>query len=127
MKKQIMKRAWEIYRTLTGDHIAKLSMALREAWAEARAPKTMREQMIARLETIAAVSATGGIYTLEVVAKDWQKYGKNRTYLSIVETCSVSTHYKVKDYGYVDNATGTYYPKKYGDARENYTFGGMRF
>lgn len=92
MKKQIMKRAWEIYRTLTGDHIAKLSMALREAWAEARAPKTMREQIIARLET-----------------------------------CSVSKHYKVKDYGYVDNATGTYYPKKYGDARENYTFGGMSF
>lgn len=127
MKKQIMKRAWEIYRTLTGDHIAKLSMALREAWAEARAPKTMREQMIARLETIAAASTTTDIYTLEVVAKDWEKYGKSRTYLSIVETCSVSKHYKVKDYGYVDNATGTYYPKKYGDARENYTFGGMSF
>ena len=37
MKKQIMKRAWEIYRTLTGDRAAKMSMALREAWAEAKA------------------------------------------------------------------------------------------
>lgn len=39
MMKQIMKRAWEIYRTLEGDKVAKLSMALRQAWAEAKAPK----------------------------------------------------------------------------------------
>ena len=37
MKKQIMKRAWEIYRTLVGDRIAKLSMAMRMAWAEINA------------------------------------------------------------------------------------------
>lgn len=37
MMKQIMKRAWEIYRTLEGDKIAKLSMALRQAWAEYKA------------------------------------------------------------------------------------------
>lgn len=37
MKKQIMKRAWEIYRTLVGDRIAKLSMAMRMAWAEVEA------------------------------------------------------------------------------------------
>ena len=36
MKKQIMKRAWEIYRTLVGDRIAKLSMAMRMAWAEVK-------------------------------------------------------------------------------------------
>lgn len=32
--KEIMKRAWEIYRTLEGDRIAKLSYALKKAWAE---------------------------------------------------------------------------------------------
>lgn len=32
--KAIMKRAWEIFKTLTGDHIAKLAMALRQTWAE---------------------------------------------------------------------------------------------
>lgn len=37
MKKKIMKRAWEIYRTLEGDRIAKLSMAMRMAWAEINA------------------------------------------------------------------------------------------
>ena len=34
-KKEIMNRAWQIYKTLEGDHIAKLAMALRCAWAEA--------------------------------------------------------------------------------------------
>ena len=32
--KKIMRRAWEIYRTLEGDHIAKLSLALKTAWRE---------------------------------------------------------------------------------------------
>lgn len=36
MKKQIMRRAWEIFRTLTGDRIAKLSQALKMAWAEVK-------------------------------------------------------------------------------------------
>lgn len=34
MKKQLMKRAWEIFRTLSGDKRAKLKAALKEAWAE---------------------------------------------------------------------------------------------
>lgn len=36
MKSNIMKRAWEIFRTLTGDYRAKLSMALKRAWAEVK-------------------------------------------------------------------------------------------
>lgn len=32
--KNVMRRAWEIYRRLTGDRLAKLSMALKRAWAE---------------------------------------------------------------------------------------------
>lgn len=45
MKSQIMKRAWEIFRTLTGDRIAKLSAALKKAWAEFKnsACKAMKE------------------------------------------------------------------------------------
>lgn len=41
-KSQIMKRAWEIYRTLIGgDRIARISVAMKQAWAEAKAtPKT---------------------------------------------------------------------------------------
>lgn len=40
--KEIMKRAWEIYRTLEGDRLAKLAMALRQAWAEAKASKSSK-------------------------------------------------------------------------------------
>lgn len=36
MKKEVMKRAWEIYRTLEGDRNAKLSQALKQAWAEVK-------------------------------------------------------------------------------------------
>lgn len=32
--KNVMVRAWEIYRTLEGDHLAKLAMSLRMAWKE---------------------------------------------------------------------------------------------
>lgn len=42
----VMKRAWEIYRTLTGDHIAKLSAALRHAWKEV---KKMAEETAAQM------------------------------------------------------------------------------
>ena len=35
--KNVMKRAWEIYRTLAGDRVAKLSQALKMAWAEVKA------------------------------------------------------------------------------------------
>lgn len=37
MKSNIMKRAWEIFRTLVGDYKAKLSTALKRAWAEVKA------------------------------------------------------------------------------------------
>ncbi len=32
--KDIMKRAWEIYKTLKGSHMEKLSAALKAAWTE---------------------------------------------------------------------------------------------
>lgn len=35
-----MKRAWEIYRTLEGDRNAKLSQALKQAWAEVKTEAT---------------------------------------------------------------------------------------
>ena len=34
MLREVMKRAWEIYRTLEGDRVAKLSLALKTAWKE---------------------------------------------------------------------------------------------
>lgn len=34
--KEIMQRAWQIYRTLDGDRIAKIAYAMKQAWAEAK-------------------------------------------------------------------------------------------
>lgn len=41
--KRIMKRAWEIVKTLEGDLRARLSVALKQAWAEARQTKVSKE------------------------------------------------------------------------------------
>ena len=66
--KKIMIRAWEIYRTLEGDHRAKLALALRQAWKEAK--KESPESIIEKLQ------AQG----LKVTR--WSKYGHDRLYVS---------------------------------------------
>ena len=67
--KKIMIRAWEIYRTLEGDHRAKLSLALRTAWRETTSVETP-EQIIEKLR------AQG----LKVTR--WSKNGHDRIYVS---------------------------------------------
>ncbi len=66
--RNIMKRAWEIYRTLEGDHIAKLSLALKTAWREATIETP--EEIIEKLQ------AQG------LRVKRWTKYGNDRIYVS---------------------------------------------
>lgn len=66
--KAIMTRAWEIYRVLIGDHVAKLSQALKKAWAEAKSESE--------------VSITFAIAKLiKMGASRWTNYGKDRLYL----------------------------------------------
>ena len=66
----IMKRAWEIVKTMVGDTVAKLSYALKQAWAEAKAPadEILNGWNITKLE--------------KAGANRWTKYGKDRMYLS---------------------------------------------
>lgn len=88
-----------------------------------------KNECINRLEVIFNASVQGSqdsIYKLTVKANDWKKYGKDRTYFSIVETSTASKHYVTKDYGYYDNINNEYVPGK-NDLRENYTFGDMNF
>ena len=91
--KKIMRRAWEIYRTLEGDHRAKLALALRQAWKEAK--KESPESIIEKLQ------AQG----LRVTR--WTKYGHDRIYVS-------GFHYS-KEY-YIDLSTMTAYPNRPGCA-----------
>lgn len=66
----IMKRAWEIVKTMVGDTVAKPSYALKQAWAEAKAPadEIVNGWNLTKLE--------------EAGANRWTKYGKDRVYLS---------------------------------------------
>lgn len=70
MMKQIMKRAHEIAKELEGDYMARMSIALRMAWAEFRT-ETEKTEMGWKVETL-----------IKMGASRWQKYGKDRVYLS---------------------------------------------
>lgn len=128
--RNIMKKAWAIYRTLTnGTHREKLSAALKKAWAEVKKKtfKSMKEQCIDRLNTIIAHSAQYDYCDMYVVAKDWANYGQSRTYIKIVERAvRGSKHYVERDYGYIDNITGAYVAGKH-NCFDNYTFSGAKF
>jgi len=127
--KEIMMRAWAIYRTLTtGTHREKLSAALKAAWAEANTASG-KQAYINRLNTILAHSETYEYYSLEAVVTDWAKGKHNRTYFSIVEKSASGTskHCVKKDYGYYDNNTDEYIPARGGNLDKDFTFSGARF
>lgn len=103
--KQVMKRAWEIYRELIGDKIAKLSMALRQAWAEAKAATTKKmngtekqikwaEDIKARFNEEFASKNTFGKkmtgFVLEIIIPtftDAKWWIENRVTLNTITTC----------------------------------------
>lgn len=67
MKTNVMTRAWQIYRTLIGDHVAKISMALRMAWAEVKAAAAAKGWNVEKL--------------IAAGANRWTKGDKDRLYL----------------------------------------------
>lgn len=91
--KKIMKRAWEIYRTLTGTHKSKISIALKKAWSEV---KTMVKKAFEKTAKVASAEETyGESYFLTFNA--WEKYGKRRIYIN---------DYKKRTLGYIDRENG---------------------
>lgn len=83
-----------------------------------------KDYAVKRLQTI--VNHSGDAYDYEIKVRNWENYGKSRTYLSIVETSKTSKHYVERKYGYIDNQTGEYIPEK-NDLNDNFTFSGSRF
>mgnify|MGYP003373712467 CR=1 FL=1 len=77
MKKAVMTRAWEIYRTLTGDRRTKLSMALRRAWAEIKAANEKKEFGDHEVIVIEGMSRNQ-VWSFN----RWEKYGKRRIYIN---------------------------------------------
>lgn len=89
-KKNIMKNAWEIKRTAN----VSMSVALKAAWALEKAMMTAEE-----------IGKESG-WNYKVVANDWVKYGKNRTYVSTrIYTNAWNVKREIK-LGYIDNMTG---------------------
>lgn len=115
---QIMKKAWSLVKGLG----MTMSSALKEAWKEA---KSLKAQLISKLEMLAAEAEShhnGYHYTVSV--KDWENYGKSRTYFAIFETRDNSRHNKKIGYGYFDNQTEKYIPEKYGNLTKDFTVSG---
>lgn len=117
---KIMKKAWSLVKGLG----MTMSSALKEAWREA---KSLKAQLIAKLEAIAAeANSHDSGYHYNVYIKDWTNYGKSRTYFSIYETRDNSKHNKKVSYGYFDNQTEKYVSEKYGDLTKDFTVSGAR-
>lgn len=135
--RNIMTNAWALAKEFVkayGWTLRKaLSSALKQAWADAKKAAEKEEEKpldrkgcINRLRAIIAHSATR--YTFFEDVRDWENYGKSRTYLKIVEKCTdrTSRHYKVREYGYFDNIAGVYVPGR-NDLTRNFDFGGASF
>lgn len=94
--RKIMQRAWEIYRTLTGSHLEKLSIALRKAWAEAKAAvkAVAKKQFNGFVKLVQPSRANGNDECCYLYFKGWQRYGKSRVYIN---------DYKCRTLGYIEN------------------------
>lgn len=91
-RKNIMNNAWNIRRT----NNVSMSVALKAAWA--------LEKAMMEAEQIGAESG----WNNKVVANDWIKYGKSRTYVSTrIYTNAWVLKREIK-LGYVDNMTGEF-------------------
>lgn len=65
-------------------------------------------------------------YDYEIVIKEWSNYGKNRLYLSIIETSKNSKHYAKYDFGFIDLDTDEYHAGKK-DITRNFNLAGAKF
>lgn len=120
-KSEIFKNAWAMVKKagLT------MSEALKKAWAMAKkVTKTLKEEMLEKMENL--VNLASPVMNYRIMANDWVKYGKNRTYLKIIETRNHSKHHIEYDFGYIDNDKNEYVAGRK-NLDENYTLSGASF
>lgn len=91
-KSEIMSNAWNLVRTAG----VSLSTALKAAWA------------LAKAFVKAATHLDDYCGHAKVVANDWIKYGKNRTYVSVKHYTNAWNLKRETRIGYVDNLTGAF-------------------
>lgn len=120
-KSEIMKNAW----TMVKEVGLTISTALKKAWAIAKGTvKTLKEEMVEKMENL--ISLASPVMNYRISTKDWSNYGKNRTYLKVIETRDNSKHYVEYDFGYIDNNKNEYVAGKK-DLNARYTLSGTRF
>lgn len=116
----IMKRAWELVKK----EDKTISAGLKQAWAEAKAVSVkMIDKVTAELKDLIADAAD--CYDYQISTSVWEKYGKNRTYVKIIETRRTSKHYATYDFGYIDNVDDSYHAGR-SDAFGPYNLSGNR-
>lgn len=120
-KSEIMKNAWKMVKEVS----LTISEALKKAWSIAKGTvKTLKDEMVEKMENLVSLASPVMNYRMSV--KDWSNYGKNRTYLKVIETRDNSKHYIEYDFGYIDNNKNEYVAGKK-DLNERYTLSGARF
>src|SRR5690606_8442567 len=87
MKRNVMKKAHQIAKTLEGDYRARMSLALRQAWKEAKNMNKIikvNHQPSGGKEWVAEITGRDPKYTfkrefLNAVARNWSYSGKTGT------------------------------------------------
>lgn len=83
-----------------------------------------KQEIIERLNKVCEQSQNGR-FNVTVSVRDWENYGKSRTYLKLVETSENTRHRNELDFGYFDNTNGKYVAGRRDLAAERvYDFGG---
>ena len=96
-QREIMARAHEIARLMTGDYLARMSYGLRRAWEEARGAS--HYEVVGRDEIVVRVD---GCMPARLRLSRWTKYGKDRLYVA-----DVRPRYE-RTWGYLDLVTGRF-------------------
>lgn len=91
MMKKIMKRAHELARMMEGDYAARMALALRQAWREARQVSyAVNHQPSGGKEWVAEIVGRHPKYNFErrfltPIARDWSRSGKTGTTTFLLE------------------------------------------
>lgn len=97
----IMKRAHEIAQTLTGHYHARMVLALRMAWREAKSRKELPREIVLRVDPSVARKR---VFYLRL--NRWTKAGRDRIYVD-----EIRDNWTVK-VGYLDLVRGSWHPNK---------------
>lgn len=83
-----------------------------------------KQEIIERLNKVCEQSQNER-FNVTVSVRDWENYGKSRTYFKLIETSNTTKHYKDLDFGYFDNKANVYVAGRRDLTAERvYDFGG---